>query len=80
MDTDTIIESLATKLAAADLDHNETELLRTLITEPGEVEGFAAAGWGDLVRAGASTKGWSWGETNMGAVARPLGGSDDGSF
>jgi hypothetical protein len=80
MDTDTVIESLAAKLAAADLDDNETELLRTLIADPGEVEGFAAAGWTDVVRVGASTKGWSWGETNMGAVARPLGGNDDGSF
>lgn len=71
MDTDTVIESLAAKLDAADLDDNETELLRTLITGPAEVEGFATPAWGDVVRLGASTK-------PLGGVGKPLGGDDPG--
>ena len=80
MDTDTVIESLAAKLDAADLDDNETELLRTLIADPAEVEGFATAGWGDVVRLGASTKPLGGGDNGSFVVAKPLGGDDNGAF
>jgi hypothetical protein len=78
MDTDSVIESLAAKLAAADLDDAEIELLRTLIAEPAEVAGFGGSAWGDVLRSGISTKGYSFGATQTGSfqlLAKPGDGS-----
>ncbi len=57
--SDDVIESLAAKLAAADLDDAEVALLRTLIGEPDEVVGFAA-GWADILSAGAVRSGFEF--------------------
>lgn len=68
MSDTSVIERLATKLAAAGLTEDEVDLLRELIAGPQEVDGFGVAG---------NTVG-AW----MGILggAKPLGGSDDGSF
>jgi hypothetical protein len=58
MDTNDVIESLAAKLAAADLTDAETDLLRTLIAEPDDDVAGYTTGWSPLLGTAASTKGW----------------------
>lgn len=62
--TESVIESLAEKLAAADLTDAEIDLLRTLLADD-DVTGFSTAKWAPLLSAGASTKGWSYGAPNL---------------
>lgn len=58
--TESVIESLAAKLATADLNDAEVELLQSLLTEPDEVAGFASKDWTSILSIGVATKGVSW--------------------
>jgi len=68
--TESVIESLAAKLATADLNDAEVELLQSLLTEPDEVAGFASKDWTSILSIGVATKGVSWPGTTGSSTTR----------